>query len=283
VERIKKAILLITFFLCALPVLATTPNNFSLLNISPQIALPIGIKIWFNECGGRIDGLTSWNDGERFASLGIGHFIWFPYPKTASFDDAFPRLIKYMQTRGVAVPYWLRGTSNRYCPWKTRTEFIHAQYSPQMIELRDFLRATIAIQAEYISFHLEEILPKMLASVPSQERYYIYQNFYNVARTPNGIYALVDYLNFKGDGIDYSTQHSVRGCGLLEVLAGMNFAPHYLSPIQAFVWSAKNALTRRVANAPSYSHENKWLTGWFKRLNTYLMTDFAANQGIIMR
>ena len=27
--------------------------------------------------GGTISGLTSWNVGENFASLGIGHFIWY--------------------------------------------------------------------------------------------------------------------------------------------------------------------------------------------------------------
>ena len=38
----------------------------------------IGKRIWQNECGGTADGLTSWNAGENFASLGIGHFIWYP-------------------------------------------------------------------------------------------------------------------------------------------------------------------------------------------------------------
>ena len=38
----------------------------------------IGKRIWSNECNGTVDGLTSWNTGENFASLGIGHFIWYP-------------------------------------------------------------------------------------------------------------------------------------------------------------------------------------------------------------
>lgn len=277
-RKVLPKILLIICLFCALSAKAETKSIAPLLNISPQVALPIGVKIWFNECSGSISGLTSWNYGEKFASLGIGHFIWYPYPGRASASDGFPRLIKYMEARGINVPVWLRGNGAIYCPWSNRNEFIRAQYSQQMIELRDFLRATIAIQAEYMSYHLEEILPELLASVPPTESPFIYEQFYNVARTPNGIYALVDYLNFKGAGTSPLLKHSIRGSGLLQVLSGMKYAPSYFTPLQAYVWSAKNALTRRVANAPASSYESRWLTGWFKRLNTYLAVDITPNQ-----
>ena len=38
----------------------------------------VGRRIWQNECAGTVAGLTSWNGGEDFASLGVGHFIWYP-------------------------------------------------------------------------------------------------------------------------------------------------------------------------------------------------------------
>ena len=38
----------------------------------------LGEKIWKNECGGTVEGLTHWNKGEAFGSFGIGHFIWYP-------------------------------------------------------------------------------------------------------------------------------------------------------------------------------------------------------------
>ena len=38
----------------------------------------IGQRIFRNECAGKIEYLTAWNEGEEFASLGIGHFIWYP-------------------------------------------------------------------------------------------------------------------------------------------------------------------------------------------------------------
>lgn len=249
-----------------------------IIAISSQIALPIGIKIWFNECGGTIMGLTTWNDGENFASLGIGHFIWHPYPsKNASLNDGFPRLLRYIQNRGVTLPTWLQGNNARYCPWNSRYDFLNAQNSSKMNELRLFLQQTIPIQAEYLTKHLQEILPEILASAPEEERSFIYQKFYSLARTPSGIYALVDYLNFKGPGIgDGSRYNYEHGSGLLQVLKGMKFAPTGSTLLQAYVWSAKKALIRRVDNSAAKNYNERWLPGWFKRLNTYLEGDLGT-------
>lgn len=250
-------------------------NNPQILTISPQISLPIGVKIWFNESGGSIMGLTTWNDGEDFASLGIGHFLWHPRSNRnrASFNSGFPRLIRYIKKKGgVRIPTWLR--DNLYCPWNNRQEFLQAQYSPRMVELRLFLQQTIPIQAEYLVKHLEEILPDLLASAPQEDRALIYHNFHSLARTPAGIYALVDFLNFKGAGISDSRRNYERGSGLLHVLKGMQSAPKGSTPLQAYVWSAKKALLRRVEQASPHVHHERWLSGWFNRLNTYLEGDY---------
>lgn len=247
-------------------------NDPQLLIISPQIALPIGIKIWFNECDGSIMGLTSWNAEENFASLGIGHFLWHPYPsKRATFNAGFPHLLRYMEARGVNVPYWLRGKAGLYCPWGSRDEFLEAQYSIKMGALRSFLQQTIPIQAEYMTRHLQEILPDLLASTPMEERWLIHNKFHNLARTPSGIYAMVDYLNFKGSGIGNGSRCNYEhGSGLLQVLRGMKFAPPHFSTLQAYAWSAKHALIRRVESHAHSQYDERWLAGWFKRLNTYL-------------
>ena len=50
----------------------------------------LGNRIWKNECAGSVAGLVSWNDGEAFPSLGIGHFIWYPAGYTGPFDESFP-------------------------------------------------------------------------------------------------------------------------------------------------------------------------------------------------
>ncbi len=74
-------ILTINFMLNACSSVAKDPKNRQInkldssLSISASEAKAIGKRIWINECGGTVEGLTSWNKGEYFASLGIGHFI----------------------------------------------------------------------------------------------------------------------------------------------------------------------------------------------------------------
>lgn len=260
------------------PCYSINPKNVETLTISPQIALPIGIKIWFNESGGSVNGLTSWNHGENFASLGIGHFIWHPYPsKKASTNAGFPGLLKYIKANSkgtVLIPLWLQGKGATYCPWENREKFTAAFNTRKMLELRNFLQQTIPLQAEYMTKQLQETLPSLLACTPKEDKKLVYQNFSTLARTPAGIYAMVDYLNFKGSGITQSHYNYRHGSGLLQVLKGMKYAPPKLTPIQAYVWSAKKALIRRVDRShPSKSYE-RWLAGWFKRLNTYLEGDF---------
>ena len=255
-------------------------QNPLILSVSPQITLPIGIKIWFNESNGSVEGLTAWNDGENFASLGIGHFIWQPRKngKRASFDSGFPRLVRYIENRGVEIPRWLRRNGALYCPWNNRQEFLRAKNSPLMVELRSFLQRTIPIQAECMVQHLEEILPELLASAPPKDRQFIYQQFRILASTPAGTYALVDYLNFKGPGISNSKRNYKRGSGLLQVLKGMKYAPPKLTPLQAYVWSAKNALIRRVENTSASAQNERWVPGWFNRVNTYLEGNYLYRQ-----
>lgn len=262
IDKIRNILIVFVFlFSCA-----SFANTQSLV-IPSQMMLPIGIKIWFNECGGKVSGLTSWNQGEDFASLGIGHFTWHPFLSKHSPGDTFPYLIRFMRAKGVAIPTWLQGDGAKYCPWLTRTEFLNAQYSSRMIELRYFLQNTIPIQAEFMARHLEEILPEMLASIPPFERPYICREFYTLAKNPMGIYAMMDYLNFKGAGTKQSLYH---GTGLLQVIEGMRHSPQGLTAIQEFTWSAKNALVRRVQSTSPTLHSERWLAGWFKRVNTYL-------------
>src|SRR5258708_5545050 len=60
---------------CAAPSVPSKP--VSGITLTDAQAMEIGKKIFQNEAGGKIPFLTHWNDGEDFASLGIGHFIWY--------------------------------------------------------------------------------------------------------------------------------------------------------------------------------------------------------------
>jgi hypothetical protein len=241
-----------------------------LIAIDPASAISIGMKIWHNECDGKISGLTTWNEGEKFASLGVGHFNWYPNAHLHSSKDGFPQLIKYMEHTGIPIPIWLHGEVVPPCPWHTRSEFQAAQKSQKMRELRQFLVETIPIQAQFMTYRLIQALPKLLSSTSSHEnQQFIYDQFITLSRTPKGIYALVDYINFKGEGTGWFARHG-SGWGLLQVLEGMRYAPDQDDPLQAFAWSANRVLTKRAEQASPNSYELKWLPGWRKRIATYL-------------
>lgn len=233
------------------------------ITINPEQALAIGLKIWYNESGGSVLGLTTWNNNENFASLGIGHFIWHPNRT----DTSFPLLLKYMQAKGIAIPSWLQNDKEP-CPWKTRQQFMEDFNSPQMIELREFLLATIPMQTEFILLRAQKALPRILEGIPSEERPYIIAKFYNLAKTSQGLYALVDYINFKGEGLAEDGRPA-NSSGLFQVLNGMRYAPCDMTDIQAFVWSANRLLTLRVLQT-AYRQNGRWLDGWRNRLKTYI-------------
>lgn len=260
-SRLRYIIIILSIFFISItfanPKLLTIPNNE---------ALAIGMKIWFNESGGKVSGLTMWNKDEKCASLGIGHFIWYPYP-IGSASDGFPQLIKYMEERRIIVPIWLRADYARYSVWQNREEFMQAEHSLQMNELRQFLLDTIAVQAQFIAHQLETVLPKLLAGIPPHERPYVCEQFYKLAKTETGLYAMMDYLNFRGAGAVQTAEN--RNTGLLQVLRDMRYAPRQASALDAFVWSAKNALMRRLAHAPENTHEARWIVGWLKRVDRY--------------
>src|SRR5262245_7101067 len=79
------------------------------ITLSHSDALKVGKRVWQNECGGTISGLTSWNQGENFASLGIGHFIWYPKGRRGPFEESFPKLVSFVSNRGAKLPTSLLG------------------------------------------------------------------------------------------------------------------------------------------------------------------------------
>jgi hypothetical protein len=243
----------------------TTYEAVSHLHLSQSEAAAIGSKIWRNECGGRIDGLTSWNIGEDFPSLGIGHFIW--YPKTAhdKFEESFPRLLFFLHDNGVHFPEWL--TAGMVCPWNSRAEFLQEVNGKQLTELRTILVNTVPLQTRFIVQRLEGALPKMLETVPVDGRERIKSRFYKVLSSGSaGAFTLIDYVNFKGEGVNEGERYHGQGWGLLQVLDGMS---ETIDPVQAFSTSAASVLARRVQNSPPQRHEERWLPGWKKRVANY--------------
>jgi hypothetical protein len=233
------------------------------IRLSDSQAVRIGAKIWQNESGGTIAGLTAWNYGEDFASLGIGHFIWYPAGRRGPFEESFPPLLRYLETNDVKIPAWLLNSES--CPWPDRTRFLADQRSPRMEELRSLLAHTVALQAKFAAARLETALSKMLDAAPAREREKIRRDFYRVAAEPLGPYALVDYVNFKGEGTLMSERYRGEGWGLLQVLESMGDG----SALPEFRQAAELVLTRRVKNSPPERGESRWLPGWKNRIRTY--------------
>src|SRR5947207_4219840 len=139
------------------------------IDISPADAQRIGKRIWQNECGGTISGLASWNAGEDFASLGIGHFIWYPKGQRGLFEESFPKLVSFVSAHGAKLPQFLLPGHDTFCPWNSRVEFQQALDSPKMKQLRQFLVDTIDLQAQFLITRLQEALPKMMSRAADRE------------------------------------------------------------------------------------------------------------------
>ncbi len=223
----------------------------------------IGRKVWQNECGGTRDGLTSWNEGEDFGSFGIGHFIWYPKARRGPFEESFPRLIESLARSGVPVAKWMRGD----CPWNSRAEFRREFHSANMNALRDLLADTIPQQSRFLAERMQAALPKMLEAAPRAERENIGHQFDRLASSADGTFALIDYVNFKGEGTSKSERYRGEGWGLLQVLAGMHGSG--ANAVSEFSRSAVAVLERRVKNSPPARNEAKWLPGWKNRVQAY--------------
>ena len=243
-------------------------TNLSAMTLSHADTLRIGKRVWQNECNGTISGLTSWNEGEDFASLGIGHFIWYPKGRRGPFEESFPKLVRFILKRGAKLPTFLLTSGDQPCPWNSRAEFLHAQHTPEMNQLRQFLVETIDLQAEFLIARLEGALPKMLDEAAPGDRANIQQQFERLSRIPRGCFALVDYVNFKGEGVLHTERYQGQGWGLLQVLESMHGTPD-ADAVDEFVRAAKATLIRRVQNSPAERHESRWLQGWIRRVNSY--------------
>jgi hypothetical protein len=244
-------------------VMLATGFSASALALSPKELDAIGRKVWQNECGGTRDGLTSWNAGEGFASLGIGHFIWYPKGVDGPYEESFPGLVRFLGESGAKLPGWLKATSD--CPWNSKAEFQADFHGERMNELRDLLASTIREQSRFLAIRMEKALPKLLGEAPANRRAVVEARFKKLAASGKGTFALIDYVNFKGEGTNRNERYRGEGWGLLQVLENMEDSAE---PVRAFSESAARVLARRVENAKP-KNESQWLKGWTSRVRSY--------------
>lgn len=228
----------------------------------------VGEKIFQNECAGKMECLVHWNRGEAFPSLGIGHFIWYPAGIDGRFVESFPDLVTFMQNQSVALPEWLEQLDPLDAPWPDRDAFLAVQDSERVVSLRQFLNANKPVQARFMFERAQASMERVVQAAPESERNQIRQNLKALTATPGGVYALIDYVNFKGEGLSDTEKYDREGWGLLQVLQAMDDVDAQ-SALDQFRQAAAKVLTRRAENAPKPIEKEKWLPGWLKRLETY--------------
>src|SRR4029434_2821932 len=114
-----------------------------------------------------------------------------------------------------------------------------------MNQVRRFLADTVDLQAEFLVGRLAAAPPKMLAEAAPADRTNVQQQFERLTKTPQGCYALIDYVNFKGEGVLHTERYQAQGWGLLQVLEAMHGNSDSGAPDE-FARAAKVVLTHRV-------------------------------------
>ncbi|MEE9309582.1 MAG: hypothetical protein V3U64_01035 [Cocleimonas sp.] len=229
----------------------------------------IGDQIFKNETGGKIDLLVHWNHREDFAAMGIGHFTWYPAGRRARFGNTFPGLLDYLQKNGVKLPHWVQRARFEGAPWRTREELMRVKNTPEIRQFAQLLYQTRNLQAQYIMDRAMRAMPRLVKKTPQHLRGHVAKNLNDVANSHGGRYVLVDYVNFKGEGLNRHGGYKGHNWGLLQVLEEMR--PSNVGPqaLNEFANAAMRVLERRVRNSKPSRNERKWLPGWRNRTNTY--------------
>lgn len=236
------------------------------LTINKKEVSAIGYRIYKNECGLDPNNLTHWNDGEDFASLGIGHFIWYHSGGRRLHEATFPKLIKFFISKNVSLPGWLR-TSYMVCPWNSKVSFYKDFDGNKMKSLRALLKKTMYLQTLFIIYRFNDSIPSLIRAASRRgTKSHVVTQLYRVIKSPLGLYALIDYSNFKGMGTNDSAKW-----GLLQVLENMKGSKVGRIALYDFAKSAAVVLKKRVINSQNRTQEEKWYSGWVKRLETYYM------------
>ncbi|MFI3243097.1 MAG: hypothetical protein R3Y56_02450 [Akkermansia sp.] len=222
----------------------------------------IGRRIWQNECASSVQGLVHWNDGEAFPSLGICHFIWFPRGHRSHFKESFPSFVAFAESQGVNVPSYMKGPA----PWPNKRAFL-ADRSGKADAMRRWLANHVAIQTQYVTIRCRAGLQDIVAA--SRDKRTMALRITALLATTQGNYCLVDYVNFKGEGLKSSEGYQGQAWGLKQVLEEMRGVPRGRAATAEFSRAAAVVLTRRVRNAPRGRNEQRWLPGWLNRCKTY--------------
>ena len=229
----------------------------------------IAHKVFINETSGDYDKLVFWSPREEFLSLGIAHFIWYPEGQGGRFTETFPALMDYYKAVNEPLPEWLATRSERGAPWQYREDYLRDQYSDNVRKLRDLMGRTMNLQANFMAQRLRKALPEISSHVNDYDRERVIARYKAIEQTEKGLYPLLDYVNFKGEGTATTERYQGVGWGLLQVLQEMPDVSSGSQALEEFANAAETVLERRVRNSPASRNEHRWLAGWKHRIDSY--------------
>ncbi|PID50473.1 MAG: hypothetical protein CR991_01185 [Proteobacteria bacterium] len=240
----------------------------SKLNTSNNLSW-IAQRIYRNQVNGGNQSLLSWNSQDNFVSLGIGRFVWYPAGKSGRFKETFPSFLAFAESQQARLPTWLAQRPTRGGPWPNKAAFERAQNDPQMKELENFMRQSASLQIHYLSAQLKRSLPHLTRQLDTAQKQKVMQSYQTLERTPGGLYPLLDYLLFQGDGSNPNERYNGQGWGLVQVLQNMEQVSPGSHALAEFMRAADDVLVQRIANAPPERREGRMLAAWQNRLQTY--------------
>jgi hypothetical protein len=229
----------------------------------------ISDKIYLNEASSSPDKLMIWAKGENFASVGIGHFIWYPKGEPKRFDETFPSMIDYFVKNKVQIPQWLLMARDTGAPWADKATFEHSKNDKEFRELKILLLKTKELQTQFFFDRIHESIPQIVKLAPPRDRQRIISNYNALAHSRGGWYPLIDYINFKGKGTKSTERYKNQGWGLLQALQEMRPVDAGAQALDEFSRATQAVLERRVRNSPPENNEGRWLSGWSNRTSTY--------------
>jgi len=234
----------------------------------------IGAKIYQNEAASKAKYLTHWGKGEDFPSFGIAHFIWFPANISPPFEETFPAMVQFV-SQSKQPPAWLQQLIAKgegfNAPWQNKAVFELAADSTEQQQLRDWLLATQSQQARFVALSFEKRWLKEIASLSIAKQAELNQTLKQMMSFKQGLFAVIDYFNFKGIGNNAKEQYQGESWGLISVLEAMpiNSSASNALRLAEFMTAAKERLKLRTELAPVERRESRWIPGWFKRIDRY--------------
>ncbi len=232
-------------------------------NIRTDQVEKIARNLLYNETSCQGGYLTEWDkiSQEEFPSIGLPHTVWFPGKSKQIVDESFPRFwafikAKYRGTMRIPDlgPVGTEGLDVR-APWNSIKEF---KSDPRVAELNRFLQDpnVLKLQAEFAVRRGMESIYSILATNAmdpnkkmSQED--LCQNFKDLISSDQGLLAMVDYANWKGEGIHWHEMTDNRRVrwGLKQALEKMG-KPSSAAVVERFAAATSAALKERSSDDP---------------------------------